>query len=87
MNTIALTGFIMLVIMVFALIRLKVLPVTVFSILPLIGALCLGHGFKEIMDFYAAGMKGVFNIAMLFIGSITFFGVMDEVGLFERPIN
>ena len=43
MNTIALTGFIMLVIMVFALIRLKVLPVTVFSILPLIGALCLGH--------------------------------------------
>lgn len=87
MNTTAIVGFIMLIIMVAALLKLKVLPITVFSVLPFIAAVCLGFGFSDIMGFYASGMKGVFNIAMLFIGSITYFGIMDEVGLFERPIN
>ncbi len=79
-------AILMLLIMAFFLIRGKVIPSVVLTILPIIGALVVGTSFTDTMTFVAKGMISVLPVVALFIFSITYFGVMSDVGLFDRII-
>ncbi len=82
----AIAGFIMIGIMIIALIKFNSLPITVFSTLPLITALIIGCGVTETMTMIAMGIIKVLPTAALFVGSITYFGIMSDVGMFDPPI-
>ncbi|QQO10159.1 SLC13 family permease [Breznakiella homolactica] len=83
----AIVGFIMIVVMIILLTKFKMLPVTVFVTLPIIFSLILGKGFMQTMEFAASGIGKVLPIAALFIGSITYFGIMGDAGLFDGLIK
>lgn len=82
----AVVGFIMIGILILALVKFKVLPITVFSVLPLLGALIVGCGITGSMTMIAKGIIKVLPTAALFVGSITYFGIMNDVGLFDPTI-
>lgn len=42
---------------------------------------------EEMGDFIASGVSGVHSTAALFIFSVLFFGIMSDVGMFDRIIN
>ena len=42
---------------------------------------------EEMGDFIASGVSGVHSTAALFIFSVLFFGIMTDVGMFDRIIN
>jgi CitMHS family citrate-Mg2+:H+ or citrate-Ca2+:H+ symporter len=86
-NMLTIAGFIMVALMIVFLIKFKLLPITAFTVLPIVTALAIGTGFSDTMRFVATGMVRVLPIAALFIGSITYFGLMDDVGLFDAPVN
>ncbi|WFR57647.1 SLC13 family permease [Anaerocolumna sp. AGMB13025] len=83
----AIVGFIMIGILIVALVKFNCLPITVFSTLPLIAALIVGSGVSGSMTMLAKGIIQVLPTAALFVGSITYFGIMNDVGLFDRPIS
>ncbi len=83
----AIVGFIMIGILIIALVKFNSLPITVFSTLPLIAALIVGSGVTGSMTMIAKGVIKVLPTAALFVGSITYFGIMNDVGLFDRPIT
>ncbi|KIP98529.1 MULTISPECIES: citrate:proton symporter [Pseudomonas] len=60
-------------------------PVLPLIVVPLLGAFCAGFGPTEISVFFTDGVGRVITIATMFIFAITFFGVMQDTGLF-RPI-
>ncbi|WP_070884296.1 citrate transporter [Pseudomonas sp. D2-3] len=60
-------------------------PVLPLIVVPLLGALCAGFGTEEISGFFTDGVGKVMAIATMFIFAITFFGVLQDTGLF-RPI-
>ncbi len=80
-------AIIMLLIMAFFLIRGKVIPCVVLTILPIIGALVVGTSFSDTMKYIAEGIINVLPVVALFIFSITYFGVMSDVGLFDPIIQ
>ena len=83
----ALTGFLMIAVMIIALVKFKTLPITVFATLPVIAAFLLGFGPVEVFTMTAKGIISVLPTAALFVGSITYFGIMSDAGLFERPVS
>ena len=80
-------GIFMIAILIVALVKFKILPISIFATLPIIAALILGFGVTEIFGMAAKGIISVLPTAALFIGSITYFGIMDDAGLFDRPVN
>lgn len=82
-----LVGFLMVIILIVALVKFKVLPISVFATLPLIAAFILGFSVTEVFTMAAKGIISVLPTAALFVGSITYFGIMSDAGLFDRPVN
>lgn len=56
-------------------------------LVPFIGALLAGFSLGEIGKFYTSGTRSVMQIAIMFIFAIIFFGVMNDVGLFNPFIE
>ena len=83
----AIVGVLMIVVLIIALVKFKVLPISVFTTLPLIAAFILGFGVTEVFTMTAKGIISVLPTAALFVGSITYFGVMSDAGLFDRSVN
>jgi len=84
---IAITGFLMIVILVLALVKFKMIPISVFATLPILAAFILGFGPTEVFTMTAKGIISVLPVAALFVGSITYFGIMSDAGLFDPPVN
>lgn len=84
---VVLVGFLMIAALILALVKFKVLPLSVFATLPVLAALALGFGVTDVMTMLAKGVISVLPTAALFIGSITYFGIMTDAGLFERPVD
>lgn len=82
-----LIGILMIAALILALVKFKILPISVFATLPILAAFLLGFGVTEVFAMTATGIIKVLPTAALFVGSITYFGIMDDVGLFERPVN
>lgn len=65
----------------------KVSPIIALALVPLIGAIVAGSSIDDLNKFYASGIKSVVQIAIMFIFAIIFFGIMNDVGLFQPLIN
>ncbi|MGW8115198.1 SLC13 family permease [Caproicibacterium sp. NSD3] len=80
-------GFILMIILMVVLIKSWVSPPVAFISLPLIAALIAGYSVEQIGGFVGDGMKSMLGTAILFVFSISYFTMMDEIGLFDPIIN
>ncbi len=83
----ALIGFVLMALLMVVLIKSWVSPPVAFIGLPLIAAVIAGFGAEEIGGFIGSGMKSMLSTAVLFVFSISYFTLMDEIGLFDPIIN
>ena len=87
MNTLAIVGYLVILVMMVMILKNKALPLFCFAVLPVIGALCAGFSVKEILDFVNKGVGTTWKTAVLFIFSVIYFGVMNDAGMFDRMVN
>ncbi|MCF6411407.1 CitMHS family transporter [Pseudalkalibacillus salsuginis] len=80
-------GFFIILLIVSLLISGKVTPIVAMVLPPIIGALLAGFTFSEIGGFFEEGIGSVISVAIMFIFAIIFFGIMQDVGLFDPMIN
>ncbi|NWC96048.1 MULTISPECIES: CitMHS family transporter [unclassified Pseudomonas] len=80
-----LIGLITILSLVVLLLIGRMSPILPLIVVPLLGALFAGFGPAEISGFFTDGIGRVTPIATMFIFAITFFGVMQDTGLF-RPV-
>ena len=80
---VALVGFIMIVAIVVLLLRGKMAPIVVLSVIPTIAALILGFGPVEVAGFIKEGIGTTTSNGILFIFSVIYFGVMSDTGMFD----
>ncbi|MFD1849838.1 CitMHS family transporter [Oceanobacillus bengalensis] len=85
--SLSLIGFIIIIVIVALLISGKVTPIVAMVLPPIIGALLAGFTFSEIGTFFEDGIGTVISVAVMFIFAILFFGIMQDVGLFDPIIN
>ena len=81
------TGFVIIIAMVYLLLKEKAIPISVFVLLPIIGALLNGFGAVEITTFVKEGCAKVWPMAALFVFTVTFFDVMGDAGLFDKVVE
>ena len=80
-------GLITIVIIVALLISGKVSPIVGLVLVPIVGAFAAGFNFEQIGEFFTSGTSSVASVAIMFIFAILFFGIMQDVGLFDPLIN
>lgn len=83
----AICGFLMLFTILFLLFKSKTLPVVVFITIPVIAAFAAGFSIDEVVSFVEFGISKTSKMAVLFIFSVTFFGVMSDAGMFDGLVN
>lgn len=87
----ALLGFATIIGIIVLLLRDVTVPALAFIGVSTVTALILvatgTFTIKEMGDFIKAGVSGVHSTAALFIFSVLFFGIMTDVGMFDRIIN
>ena len=83
----AIVGFLMIVIIVWALLQSKTNPVPIFVVVPIVAAVICGFGPNEIFKFVSSGVGKTWSTAVLFIFSIIYFSMMGDVGLFDPLVN
>lgn len=87
----ALLGFATIIMIIVLLLRNVTVPAIAFIGVSTVTALILvvtgTFTVSEMGDFIAAGVKGVHSTASLFIFSVLFFGIMTDVGMFDRIIE
>ena len=79
----ALVGFIMIIAIVVLLLKGKMSPIVVLTIVPTVAALVLGFGPIEVAGFIKAGISTTTSNGILFIFSVIYFGVMSDTGMFD----
>lgn len=84
---ITLIGLAIIFTIVLLLLTEKTSPVVALVLIPVIGAFLAGFSVADLTKFYQAGTKSVVQIAIMFIFAIIFFGIMNDVGLFNPMIN
>ncbi len=85
--SLSLIGFITIIIIVALLISGRVSPLVAMVIPPIVAAFIAGFNFDELGEFFNSGLSSVMSVAVMFIFAIIFFGIMQDVGLFEPLIN
>ncbi len=80
-------GFAMVAVIVYLLLQEKMHPAMVFILVPTVAALLAGAGINEIAAMVKMGVGKTLNLAVLFIFSIIFFGVMSDAGMFDPLVN
>ncbi|MGO1883699.1 MAG: SLC13 family permease [Staphylococcus equorum] len=83
----AFMGFLMVIATIYLLLKGKSNPITVMIIVPVITALLVGTNFEQLGDYVGAGIETVMSNAVLFIFSIIFFGVMQDLGVFDPMVK
>lgn len=84
---VALIGFIMIAAIVFLLLKGKMSPIVVLTLIPVIAALLLGYTPVEIAGFIKDGIGTTTSNGILFIFSVIYFGVMSDTGMFDVIVN
>lgn len=87
MTSSAAIGFIMVLILVFCLIKKKMLPPVAFIVLPVIAGLLAGFSIIEVGEFAGKGISKMVSTVSLFVFSISFFSLMSEMGVFDGIVN
>lgn len=83
----AVIGFSMIGIIVYLLMQEKMHPALVFVVVPVIAAVLAGAGIDDVSKFVASGVGKTTSVAILFIFSITYFSIMNDVGMFDPLVN
>lgn len=83
----SLVGLLTITIIVLLLLSNKVTPMVALVLVPIVGALVTGFNFIEIGEFFNSGIQSVMSVALMFIFAILFFGILQDVGLFDPLIN
>lgn len=83
----AFIGFAMLFIIMFLLMRNKMMPIVIFVTIPVVAALALGNNFAEIGEMVNGGLGSVWKTAVLFIFSTSYFGIMNDAGMFDPIVD
>lgn len=87
----ALLGFATIIMIIVLLLRNVTVPAIAFIGVSTVTALILvvtgTFTIGEMGDFISEGVKGVHSTASLFIFSVLFFGIMSDVGMFDKIIN
>lgn len=84
---IALVGFIMIALIVVLLLKGKMSPIVVLTLIPTVAALILGFGPIEVTGFIKEGIGTTTSNGILFIFSVIYFGVMSDTGMFDVIVN
>lgn len=80
-------GFLTMILIIVLLLKSKTVPSIAFIAVPVIAALVAGCSFIDIGAYVKEGVMDVAATACLFIFSILFFGIMTDVGVFDRLID
>jgi len=83
----AITGFVMIGLLMFFLLRGKAIPMTLFVLLPILGAVINGYGINDISGFIKDGVSTTWSMAALFVFVVTYFGIMTDVGMFDKLVQ
>lgn len=83
----SLIGLVTILVIVLLLLSGKVTPIIGLVLVPIAGALLAGFGFGEIGVFFNDGVGKVLSVVIMFIFAILYFGIMNDVGLFDPLIN
>ena len=78
---------ILILLVIFTLMRNKLSPIAVLSLIPVVIALAAGMSLQDVGNFATDGIKTVSPTGAMFIFSVIFFGIMYDEGLFDAPIN
>lgn len=81
------TGFAIVVLMVVLLLKGKAMPIAVFTVLPIAGAFINSFSLEEIIGFVKTGVGTVWPMAALFVFVVTYFGIMSDVGMFDKLVE
>jgi citrate-Mg2+:H+ or citrate-Ca2+:H+ symporter, CitMHS family len=87
MGVLSIIGFLTIIIIVLLLISGRVTPIIALVLTPISGAFIAGFGLEEIGAFFDEGITDVVHVAIMFIFAILFFGIMQDVGLFDPLIR
>lgn len=79
----AIIGFAMLFAIMFLLMRNKMMPIVIFVTIPVVAAVILGFGLPDISKMVGKGLNSVWKTAVLFIFSTSYFGIMNDAGMFD----
>lgn len=80
-------GFLMLFLIIYLLFKEKSIPMIVFITIPVIAAFIAGFSVEEVTNFITKGISTVSSMSILFIFSVTFFGVMSDAGMFDFLVS
>lgn len=80
-------GIITILVIVALLISGRVSPIVAMVIPPIVAMFVAGYSFDDLGVFFDEGISSVISVAIMFIFAIIFFGIMQDVGLFEPIIN
>lgn len=83
----AITGFVMIFLIIYLLLQSKAHPTPIFVIVPILCAVVCGFDFTQIAEFMKTGVTTTMPVAVLFIFSIVYFSIMSEVGLFDPLVD
>ena len=65
----------------------KVSPVVAMVVTPILGALLVGFGVGDIVEFFDSGVSQVMDVVVMFIFAILFFGILSDAGLFDPVVR
>lgn len=77
----------MIIAIIYLLLKGKSSPIVVMITVPIIAALLVGTSVAEIGEYVGSGIETVTNNAILFIFSIIFFSVMQDLGVFDILVD
>lgn len=69
------------------LIRGRTNPMIVMTLIPAAGALLAGYSLETLGEFFGIGLDSVMNVVVMFIFAIIYFGIMQDVGLFNPLVK
>lgn len=85
--SLTIVGLAVIVVTVGILMRGRSSPIIAMSVVPVIGALVVGAGFDDISEYFGEGLSSVVDIVVMFVFAIIFFGIMQDVGLFDPVVH
>lgn len=80
-------GFLMLFLIIYLLFKEKSTPMIVFITVPVIATFAADFSVEEVTKFITKGIGTVSSMSILFIFSVTFFGVMSDAGMFDFLVS
>ena len=82
----AIIGYLVICVMMYLILKGKVIPAICFAVLPVLGAFIAGFNLTEVLAFIDKGLGTTWKTAVLFIFSVIYFGIMNDAGLFDRMV-